>query len=735
MIHSIRYIVLLGNREQPLIPVMASKELHHPFLASIGLFPQSLEHYVYGSDYYQGLLNSGEHGGFFITFVYADSIDSFKTEIFSTYDKPICIFLVCTNNKQYLQVINKTLQSKHLDSFAYLIENKYKDLLQLPNVFTDAHKIFEFLNNLAPSYLSYINNKQEFCVPLIAKRFDLGNPFSPSKVNTFTSQSAVGNWNFPYQKYSNEELTKARKKAVERNSTFERQQFLVQQIQNLRALECEALYLPKEKFLFSDQFNSPLIIALPFTSTDIRKAFEINSRKDAKFKNMSKSVRFVLSLNNTHNYSFNVNFDNKETNGITKMEFVYLVNELFAPRSYFLDIIGGLHASFKFSPYLRLPFQGKSLNKTLSFVGPSINELLVTGRNRHSIEQVMMRLGSEIAENTLSPEIKQELQHYPQQIVAISDLPIEWLNIDGIPLGFTHDICRLPEAPVESNLMHYVINEIQRYKVPKDVMSKTLVIYGCRSTQFKQYQDKADLLSDKLGFHTCECLSLDQYVEAIEKYHPHFLIIDSHGGVDLEKHQSYIMMGKERVYPKDIAKFQIAVPLVFLSACNTAPTYNIVNTIANALIQAGSISVTSSYLPLDINESSILYLRILQQLSEAALKPMHKNWLAFISHILRTSFIHGAYFNLYTKSTKPIEELAVSSGRLLTATMLFENRRSIYFQLRNGKIEDGIKVNTKNVVPHYLMYSTIGRADLINFDCYMETVNDFWLQENKENEE
>jgi len=33
---------------------------------------------------------------------------------------------------------------------------------------------------------------------------------------------------------------------------------------------------------------------------------------------------------------------------------------------------------------------------------------------------------------------------------------------------------------------------------------------------------------------------------------------------------------------------------------------------------------------------------------------------------------------------------------------------------------DGVVVDTKNVVPHYLMYTTIGRADLVNFACYME---------------
>ena len=729
MLHPIQYIVLLGNREQSAIPVVAAKELQHSFLFSLGLFPQTLEHLVYGFDYYQSLLNTGEHGGYFVNFIYTESIDSFDEQKFSLYENAICIFLICTDDEACLQVIDNAMQQKHRPAFAYLIRDNYKSTLHLPNVFTETSEIIDFLYVLIHNYISPIENKLPFCVPIVANILDLGNPFNPSKINTFTSQSAVGNWKFPFPSYSYEELIQVRNKAIKRNNTFERQQILIEQIHKMSKLEHASLLLPKKEFPLSDQLNAPLIIALPFTGADIRKQYEIESRADTNLKNMSKAVRFVLSLSNTSNYSFNVDLDKDKTGGITKTQVAFLIEELFASRSYFLDIIGGLHSSFKFSPYLRLPYQGKSLNKTLSFVSPKINELLVMGKNRHSIEQVMMRLGTEIVENTLSSEAKQYLQNYPRQIVAITDLPIEWLNINDTPLGFTHDICRLPEVPIESNLMHYVINETQRYRIPKDIISKTLVVYGCKSEQFKIYQDKADQLSVKIGFHTCECQSLKQFAETIKKYQPHFLIIDTHGGVDLKLHQSYIMMGQERVYPNDIAKLEISAPLVFLSACNTAPTYNSINTVANAMIQSGSIAVTSSYLPLDISESSVLYLRILQQLSEAAKQPVHKNWLAFVSHILRTSFIHGAYHNLYLNSTKPLEEIAVSSGRLLSASMYFENRRTIYKQLRNGKIEDGFKVSTKNVIPHYLMYSTIGRADLVYFECYMETINDYLLQE------
>ena len=82
--------------------------------------------------------------------------------------------------------------------------------------------------------------------------------------------------------------------------------------------------------------------------------------------------------------------------------------------------------------------------------------------------------------------------------------------------------------------------------------------------------------------------------------------------------------------------------------------------------------------------------------------------------------MHSAYKSYYRQSPKSIEEIAVETGTELTKSMFFQNRRKMFYQLKSGKMLDGVVVDTKNVVPHYLMYTTIGRADLVNFACYME---------------
>lgn len=74
----------------------------------------------------------------------------------------------------------------------------------------------------------------------------------------------------------------------------------------------------------------------------------------------------------------------------------------------------------------------------------------------------------------LSPEAVEMLQEYSSQIVAMTDLPIEWMMIDGVPLGFTHEVCRLPETPVTSLLAQYMEAKFRPYVIPEDILQKRL---------------------------------------------------------------------------------------------------------------------------------------------------------------------------------------------------------------------------------------------------------------------
>lgn len=713
----IHYIAILGKREFSLLPIIPPDSLVHPLMRNLGRYPHSLEHFVYGVDYYQLVLLSGTNSGYKIRFIYAEDLESLNGELIIL--NALNVFLICTEDEDCVIKANIELSRIHKKDSVYLISENNKDKFIMPNVFTSDNDFWVYLYDYAQKRIAIDQSRLPFCVPIFANIINKEYSFFPTIINAQTLNSIVGNWNYYSEKSPDMTLSNASKEsadAMKQIDSFSRQEQLANQIKVLYAIEREAKEVFDGDIPFKDQFFAPLILALPYTTIDIRKRYTQNTVENDTNKSIAKDIEFGLSQEYTRNYCFSPDFSKRNFRNPILLGSV--LQHFFQPRSLFLDIVGQLHASFKFSPYLRLPFQGVSINRELSFVGASLNEKLTFSKDRQKIMRTMTKIGKMLADNTLSPEIKEMLIKRPSQIVAFSDLPIEWINIDGIPLGFTHDICRLPETPVTGLLTHHQINLFQKYIIPRDILRKTLVVYGCREEGFKEWQDKVDILSEVIGFKTCICNSLDEFTQSIRQYKPEFLIIDSHGGTDLSDHQSYILMGKEKVYPSDIVQNKISAPLVFLSACNTAPTYNSINTVANALFEVGSLAVTTSYMPLDIKESSILYIRILHQLSQAANNLYHKNWLAFISHILRTSFVLNPLIDIDNEAEEDAWESAKRKGEVLAISMIFENRRLLYENLQKGDIPNGFKANYSNITPHYLMYSTLGRADLIEFESF-----------------
>ncbi|WP_404785424.1 hypothetical protein [Altericista sp. CCNU0014] len=140
----------------------------------------------------------------------------------------------------------------------------------------------------------------------------------------------------------------------------------------------------------------------------------------------------------------------------------------------YLDFVGYLHSTFNSSSYIRTPSRGATLNSFLSRLSPEqykkSNSNLSTSKNINEI-------GKAISINCP----KQYLDFIGSDIhciFSISDLPLEWMLIDGVPLSFLCDHCRIPETGPTSILAQYNLNSNKIFKINKNLLSKTLVICG-----------------------------------------------------------------------------------------------------------------------------------------------------------------------------------------------------------------------------------------------------------------
>lgn len=292
-------------------------------------------------------------------------------------------------------------------------------------------------------------------------------------------------------------------------------------------------------------------------------------------------------------------------------------------------------------------------------------------------------------------------------------MPVEWITIKGVPLSFSHDVCRIPETPLGGCLNHFQINNTVQYVIEENIFEKILVIFGSDEPLFLEWRKIVEGFKKELKFKTANCATIEEVSNAISKYKPDILIFDCHGGYDSNDVSTYLMIRDEKLTSKIIIDKGIVAPIVFLSACGTAPSYGFFNSIAQGFFEAGALTVTTTFLPVEINKSSIIYVRLLYKLKAAIENNIHKNWLEFVSHIVRTSSVLEAFMASMEKEEAPSKEVSM----ILTELLAFSKRRGIYRNMDAKLKEISSKNNNafSNQIPEYLFYSNLGRPDLIYF--------------------
>lgn len=158
-----------------------------------------------------------------------------------------------------------------------------------------------------------------------------------------------------------------------------------------------------------------------------------------------------------------------------------------------------------------------------------LDKLANSPSKNKSIRKVMKKIGKKMADKTHSPQAAEMLKQYAAQVVAMTDLPIEWLAKNGVHLGFTHDVCRLPETPVTGLLPQYMESP---YTVLEYILQKALV-FGNENPDFVRLQHPVRELSGKLGFKIRTCLDKASFSDWSERG-DHFI----HASADYARHGS-----------------------------------------------------------------------------------------------------------------------------------------------------------------------------------------------------
>jgi hypothetical protein len=554
------------------------------------------------------------------------------------------------------------------------------------------------------------------------------NYFKASHSNYCTLNQMIGNdWASTKVQPESEETILEHSKSAHKKppDNLDRFDVLLKQVKNIQELEiiiCDDrnIQFPNKEY----DYLSPLVIVLPFNFPSIKKAY------DSYGPNIEKLSR-ALSQEQSMNYLFYTVAHESVT-----PEEVSMYAQFISLRTQYLDSLAYLHASFTYSAIIRFPVLGNSIKKHLSFFKPETINDTKFKNSKHLINV----FGKKLAKLILPPSRADKVFGVPNQLVAITDLPIEWMLYKDLNLCLTYDITRIPELPYGGIMASYALNSHTEFKIKKDILKRVLVISGASSTpgvdeEFKHYFNSIEKLGNELGYHTARCSSKQEVIEQVRQHQPDILIFDCHGDFDEDKLSSNLVINGEVLTPTEIATNKISAPIVFLSACHTNPTYGYVNKLADAFFEAGCVAITATYFPISIQAGTNLYIRILNNLKTAAISPVHKNWLEFVCHNIRTSYLKEVIYQCelsielapfpekakaYFK--KELKKLNMDSSLYL---MRQNHRERVFkeFYSRLLKIMPKKIFNPNSVVPEHCFYTNMGRGDLIRFEVWEDEFN------------
>ncbi|GAA3963029.1 hypothetical protein GCM10022246_15350 [Pedobacter ginsengiterrae] len=484
------------------------------------------------------------------------------------------------------------------------------------------------------------------------------------------------------------------------------------QLDQSKVIDClhQSIHI-KQNITPIEPYLPPMVVIAPFHfpryGKILKKVFE------------TKKEKMLLRVSQTEqlpDYTYEID---EEVRKHLKDQEIGLVLSVLTKRLLLLDDLGFLHAQFHYSPVYRLPIAGKSLNMDLSHFQRSFP-------NKKSAIKKIGIIGDLLREQLVSKQLQGMLMERNGQLVFISDLPMEWLKIGNYPLSLTHDICRIPEFNFSSLINNYIHSQRLNFRIQQDILKRTLIIHCASDDEEDMHQifEIYEALQASLGYTSIICTTIEEVSDAVKKYKPDLLIFDCHGDFDEKDLSSYLVIDDENdilLTGDDIIKHQISAPLVFISACSTMPNYGYVKFLSDAFFQAGAFAVTATFLPIKMGDAAVLLIRLLNGLKLQETKTIFSNWLAFVSHTLRSTLIFETIRTERKKNNlkKDIEDQRIAE--ILLDLMVFSKRKDAFENLQAylKTINPTIDTLFENLDHEWLSYTTIGRADLIYFQNWL----------------
>ncbi len=200
-------------------------------------------------------------------------------------------------------------------------------------------------------------------------------------------------------------------------------------------------------------------------------------------------------------------------------------------------------------------------------------------------------------------------------IKIVGNAPLEWLPIDGVPLGVHTDVSRIPVTP--GNIFMEQLRSIPPLHIPSEAFKQYLVLsmfeegdhiahYVRRSLEVLPGAERNSLTGTEAQPRT-----IDEFVAAMNAFDGPILIVDGHGSHPEDSDIGGLIIGGK---PVDVwtLRNQIKVPpIVILSACDTHPLDRSHASVANGFLACGATAVLATVLPIRARDAAVFLVRLM----------------------------------------------------------------------------------------------------------------------------
>lgn len=292
-------------------------------------------------------------------------------------------------------------------------------------------------------------------------------------------------------------------------------------------------------------------------------------------------------------------------------------------------------------PAIRLP-------NSVNFCAPILREIerhakRDDARGRRLLQTSYTKL-AEFLSQDVSPKILEDIRSNTKAITLVTDAPLEWMRIDGLPLMIRHETSRIGMTPGNLMISQSVASGMSA--LPYSGLKDVLVIRSFSETDPVKYAlenavKRFDLERVRVRFIDVE--DRESLVGRLNEFEGLLVVFDCHGDHDGRDGNGWLSIGQERVDPWGLAGEARIPPIAVLSACSTFALAGSHASVANGLLQSGARTVLGTFLPVSADLSAILVARILYRI-DAFLPALMKtgydliSWRSFITGFLRMSY-------------------------------------------------------------------------------------------------